>query len=62
MTRWLVKGIVYFAPWSFLIASLSRIGWEVKVVCRDDSDEVYGLIVGQPGFVDSYKKEESCRV
>ena len=53
---WLIKAIVRLAPFPFLIASLSAIGWDVMVKSEDDK-EVDGLIIGKTEFVNRYKTE-----
>ena len=56
----LVKLLVWFSPWDFLIASLSRVGWDVTVKGKDD-DVVEGLLVGTPEFIKRYTRSRESK-
>ena len=52
--KYLIRLLVKIAPWDFLVASISEIGWDVAI--ETDTKIVEGLTIGTSEYMDRHLK------
>ena len=55
--KYIVRLLVKIAPWSFLLAAIREIGWDIAV--KDDEEIVQGLVIGTEEYIDRHIPEET---